>query len=163
MLVFVAIIFLGSRTGYNNTSSTAVNQWFVKKRSLAMSTLSIGNGRGEAIFGPTIGLMVSTMGWRPTALISGIVILVVVAPLSLLVQPLPRRPARGGLARFPEAGGAGTAGQRQPRRGFQPCRTPSKPGGEYTRQPGILEWRFHRQGSDADTHLLALCFVCGPA
>ncbi len=89
MLVFVAVIFLGSRTGYNNASTTAVNQWFRRKRGLAMSTLSIGNGLGGAAFGPMIGLMVFTMGWRPTALIFGIVILAVVAPLSLLVRRSP--------------------------------------------------------------------------
>ncbi len=89
LLVFVAVIFLGSRTGYNNASTTAVNQWFRRKRSLAMSTLSIGNGLGGAAFGPLIGLMVLTLGWRPTALIFGIVILAVVPPLSLLVRRSP--------------------------------------------------------------------------
>ena len=90
MLVFVLLIFVGSRTGYNNASTTAVNQWFRRKRGVAMSLLSVGNGLGGVVFGPVMGLLVFTLlGWRSTALVAGIVILAVVVPLSFLVRRSP--------------------------------------------------------------------------
>ena len=90
LLVWVGVIFVGSRTGYNNASTAAVIQWFRRKRGLAMSILSVGNGLGGVIFGPLMGLLVFTLlGWRSTALLAGVVILAVVVPLSMLVRRSP--------------------------------------------------------------------------
>jgi MFS family permease len=89
MLIFIGFLSLGFRSGYNNASITAVNNWFRKRRTLAMSMVSIGNGIGGAVLAPLAGLMVFTLGWRTAALISGIAILAVVVPLSLLVRRSP--------------------------------------------------------------------------
>lgn len=88
MLVFIGFLSLGFRSGYNNASIAAVNNWFRRRRSLAMSVVSMGNGAG-GLFAPLVGWMVFTQGWRTSALISGIAILVVVVPLSLLVKRSP--------------------------------------------------------------------------
>ena len=88
ILVFVGFLSVGFRSGYNNASVAAVNNWFHRRRGLAMSIVSMGNGLGGA-FAPLIGLLVVTVGWRHTALISGIAIIAVVVPLSLLVRRAP--------------------------------------------------------------------------
>ncbi|MEK7814292.1 MAG: MFS transporter, partial [Chloroflexota bacterium] len=88
MLIFIGFLSLGFRSGYNNASIAALNNWFRRKRSLAMSIASIGNGLGGAL-APLVGLMVFTLGWRPAALISGIAIIAVVIPLSFLVRRSP--------------------------------------------------------------------------
>jgi MFS family permease len=79
---------VGFRSGYNNASIAAVNNWFRRKRGLAMSIVSIGNGLGGAI-APLTGLLVITVGWRTAVLISGIAIIAIVVPLSLLVRRSP--------------------------------------------------------------------------
>ena len=89
MLVFVGLLSLGFRGGYNNASVPALNQWFRRRRSLAISTASIGTGLGGALVAPLIGIMVVTWGWRQAALVSGIAILAVVLPLSYLVKKTP--------------------------------------------------------------------------
>ena len=88
LLVFVGLA-VASRAGYNNASIPAVNQWFRRKRSLAISIVSTGQGVGGAVLTPIVGLMVFNLGWRTSALISGIAIMAVVLPLSLLVKRSP--------------------------------------------------------------------------
>ena len=89
MLVYIGLLSVGFRAGYNNASIPAVNHWFNRKRSLAMSIVSTGHGLGGAAIAPIVGLMIYSIGWRPAALISGIVILAVVVPLSLMVRRSP--------------------------------------------------------------------------
>jgi sugar phosphate permease len=88
LLIFVGLLSVGFRSGYNNASIAAVNNWFRRKRGLAMSIVSIGNGLGGAI-APLTGLLVITVGWRTAVLISGIAIIAIVVPLSLLVRRSP--------------------------------------------------------------------------
>jgi MFS family permease len=88
VLVFVGLLSVGFRSGYNNASIAAVNNWFRRKRGLAMSIVSMGNGLGGAI-APLIGLMVITVGWRNAILYSGIAIIAVVMPLSMLMRRSP--------------------------------------------------------------------------
>jgi MFS family permease len=88
ILVFVGVLSLGFRSGYNTASVAAVNNWFRKRRGVAMSVVSMGNGLGGSL-APVVGLMVLNLGWRNAALISGIAILVVVVPLSFLLRDSP--------------------------------------------------------------------------
>lgn len=89
MLIFVGMLSVGFRSGYNNASMAAVNQWFRRKRSLAMSIVAAGNGLGGAALAPLVGLMVFSLGWRTAALLSGLGILVVVVPLACLMRTSP--------------------------------------------------------------------------
>ena len=112
LLVFVGLISFGFRTGYNNAASAALNQWFRRRRALAMSVSSIGTGLGGVGIAPLVGLLVLKLGWRTAAQISGITILAIVIPLSLLVR---RSPESMGLLPdgdrvdwpFPQEAGAG--------------------------------------------------------
>ena len=88
LFVFVGFLSLGFRSGYNNASVTAVNQWFRRKRSLAMSIVSVGNGLGGA-FAPLVALLVITVGWRPAVFISGLIIIAIICPLSLVMRGTP--------------------------------------------------------------------------
>ena len=89
LLVFVGLLSLGFRAGYNNATVPALNQWFRRRRSLAMSSASTGTGFGGFLVTPLMGLLVLTLGWRIAAMASGIGIIVIVVPLSLLVRRTP--------------------------------------------------------------------------
>lgn len=89
MCIFVGMLSVGFRSGYNNASLAAVNQWFRRKRSLAMSVVAAGNGLGGAALAPLVGFMVFSLGWRTAALLSGLGILLVVLPLAYLMRPSP--------------------------------------------------------------------------
>jgi MFS family permease len=68
--------------------------WFVRKRSREFSLLAVGAGIGGFICAPVASELVINYGWRFTCLAIGIVIWVVVLPLSLIVK---RRPEDEGL------------------------------------------------------------------
>ena len=89
VLVFVGLISVGMRSGYNNASVPALNQWFRRRRAFAMSLASVGNGLGGFLIVPILVPLIVWVGWRDAAIISGIGIIVVVVPLSLLVRRSP--------------------------------------------------------------------------
>lgn len=89
MLVFVGLLSLGVRIGSNNACIPAINQWFRRKRTLAMSIVYSGQGMGGTVITPILGLMVVGLGWRTSAVICGIAVLCIVVPLSLLVRRSP--------------------------------------------------------------------------
>lgn len=88
LLVFVGFLSVGFRSGYNNASIAAINNWFRRRRGLAMSLVSVGHGLGGAI-APVAGWMVLTFGWQVAVRISGVGIILVVVPLSFLVKRSP--------------------------------------------------------------------------
>ena len=89
MLVFVGLLSLGVRIGSNNACIPAVNQWFRRKRTLAMSLLYSGQGLGGTVITPILGLMVVGLGWRTSAVICGIAVLGIIVPISFFVRRSP--------------------------------------------------------------------------
>ena len=94
LLVFVGLLSLGFRAGYNNALMPAINQWFRRHRALAMAVAGMGSPLGGILIAPMMGLLVYEIGWRNTAFISGAAILAVVMPLALFVH---RSPEEKGL------------------------------------------------------------------
>ncbi len=94
LLVFVGLLSLGFRAGYNNALMPAINQWFRRHRALAMAVAGMGSPLGGILIAPVMGLLVYEIGWRNAAFISGAVILAVVLPLTFLVY---RSPEERGL------------------------------------------------------------------
>ena len=84
--VFVGLLSLGFRAGYNNATMPAINQWFRRHRGLAMGLAGMGTAIGGTLIAPLMGFLVLSAGWRPAAFISGVIILAVVIPLSFLIR-----------------------------------------------------------------------------
>lgn len=89
MLVFVGLMSLGFRAGYNNALMPAINQWFRRHRALAMAVAGMGSPAGGLLIAPAVGLLVVEIGWRPIAFASGAAILALVVPLALFVHRSP--------------------------------------------------------------------------
>lgn len=88
LLVFVIFLSVGFRSGYNNASIAAVNNWFRRRRGLAMSVVSMGNGLGGAS-AYLVGLLIFMVGWRDACTILGFCIIAVVIPLSYFLRRAP--------------------------------------------------------------------------
>ena len=84
--VFVGLLSLGFRAGYNNATMPAINQWFRRHRGLAMGLAGMGTAIGGTAIAPLMGFLVLSAGWRPAAFISGVIILSVVIPVSFLIR-----------------------------------------------------------------------------
>ncbi|MFC2044178.1 MFS transporter [Chloroflexota bacterium] len=61
---------------------TAITNWFVKKRGLALSIRWVFSGLSGVLILPLIALLIYTQGWRMTCLIGGVVMVLVGLPLA---------------------------------------------------------------------------------
>ena len=84
--VFVGLLSLGFRAGYNNATMPALNQWLRRHRGLAMGLAGMGTAIGGTTIAPLMGFLVLSAGWRPAAFISGVIIITVVIPMSFLIR-----------------------------------------------------------------------------
>ena len=89
LVVFVGLLSMGFRAGYNNALMPAINQWFRRHRGLAMAVAGMGSPIGGILIAPMTGLLVYEIGWVVTARISGVAVLAVVLPLAFLVYRSP--------------------------------------------------------------------------
>ena len=89
MLIFIGLLSVGFRSGYNHATIPTINRWFLRKKSLAMSLASSGRGLGGAVITPLVALMIFRLGWRTAALVSGIGIIAVMVPLVPLMRRSP--------------------------------------------------------------------------
>ncbi|MFH1485180.1 MAG: MFS transporter [Chloroflexota bacterium] len=94
LLVYMVLIAMGYGAAFQQATMAAVNNWFVRRRALAMSVVISAFGLGGAIVSPMLSAGVQQLGWRSTAFIAGLVIIAITTPLSLLV---PRSPESKGL------------------------------------------------------------------
>ena len=88
LVIFVGFLSVGFRSGYNNASVAAVNNWFRRRRGFAMSIVSMGNGLGGAS-APLVGLLIFAIGWRDACTVLGFLIIGVVVPLSWFMRRSP--------------------------------------------------------------------------
>ena len=91
VVIFVGMVGVGKSSGLGQVLISAVNRWFIRRRSLAMSICITGFASGGAVLLPLISIGVSTIGWRDVMLYSGISMAVVVVPLALLVRHSPEQ------------------------------------------------------------------------
>lgn len=98
-LPFLYVMFIVLSLGRSGTSnipiSTAVVNWFYKRRGLAMGIQSTGIGFGGVLIGPAMAFLITTLGWRPAFIIAGVGVLVIVLPINIFV--LRNRPSDKGL------------------------------------------------------------------
>lgn len=79
--------------GANMMTYTAHSQflpnWFVRRRALAISIAFAGAGVGAIVLLPWLQSIILTQGWRASCTVIGLLVLLVIAPLSLLVWKRP--------------------------------------------------------------------------
>ena len=86
--VFVVIAVGGSLGGFA-TAMVSIVHWFDRHRSKAVAGSQLGFSLGGLAV-PLLTLLLQWVGWRWTAFLSGIFILVITTPLSVLVRHAPR-------------------------------------------------------------------------
>ena len=76
LIVLLGLLSIGFSTGYDQGVLSSPNRWFIRHRARALSYVMAGARIGTLAVAPVVGLMVVHVGWKPTALISGMVVLV---------------------------------------------------------------------------------------
>jgi MFS family permease len=122
VVLFVGVVTAGKTAGMGQTLLALVNQWFVRRRALALSTLMTAFAAGGALVVPLVHLGVEHLTWRGTLLYGGIFITLLTVPVAWVVRSRPED--MGLVPDGPEP--ARRAGQRRPQR------RPPPPSGEFT-------------------------------
>ena len=113
---FYFVVAIGASVGGFMTVSVAVVTWFERLRSRALGYMSTGFAFGGFLALP-VGLMITEIGWRHSALVSAAVLFIVGQAVAFLFV---RRPEDRGLvkdgepAAASEAGATGTAARTRP-------------------------------------------------
>jgi len=85
-------LFIGVGGGFGGilSTTTVVNNWFVKKRAWALSIVFGAGGIGGMILGPTLMMLIVKVGWRYTCLtIIGLIFILAIILPGLFVRNKP--------------------------------------------------------------------------
>jgi MFS family permease len=93
-LLWAAIGVIMAATFYEPAFVVVAN-WFVRKRSLALTFLTFGGGLASVVFIPLATRLIDRYGWRDALLVLAVILAAITIPLHALV--LRRRPADVGL------------------------------------------------------------------
>lgn len=107
-LVYVLLISTGASTGFFAPLMAAVNIWFARKRTIALSIVNSFSRGSAFIVTPLLSFLVLTFGWERASLIAGVSIMVVVCPAALVHR---RSPESMGLR--PDGDSVGSPGPAQ--------------------------------------------------
>ena len=86
--IYVGLLATGSSFGSARPIQISLANWFIKKRSRAMGFLMTGFGIGGSLVF-VYSWVIEALGWRSACVLSGVLILVVSIPLSLVIKHRP--------------------------------------------------------------------------
>ncbi|MFQ6086328.1 MAG: MFS transporter, partial [Candidatus Bathyarchaeia archaeon] len=89
MYAVYGLLSLGYNIGYTHAMTAAVANWFVKKRSRAMSIYTLGAGIGGAIVVPLLARLIFQVGWRAASVITGLSLWIIGFPLAIIIRHRP--------------------------------------------------------------------------
>lgn len=89
ILFYSFVISIGRVAGVTPTLMTTVNQWFVRRKALAISILSTCYVSGGAAVVPLLALSNAHLGWRTTLLSAGIFLCLLALPVTLVLRNRP--------------------------------------------------------------------------
>lgn len=89
-LVYGVLISIGMSAMLYIPAFVVIAKWFSRKLSRALSVLSVGAGLGGLVFAPVSALIIQRFGWRIAFLVIGVIIWIVVLPLTMVIRENPQ-------------------------------------------------------------------------
>jgi MFS family permease len=89
LITYLGLISLAYSAGFIQTPMVVANNWFVRKRARAMTTVAAAVTMGGTLITPVLALVVNQWGWRWGAFLAGCAFLFVCIPLSLQIKRSP--------------------------------------------------------------------------
>ena len=111
LILFAGVISLGKSAGLGQTLMAGVNQWFIRKRHVAMSALMTAFAGGGALIVPLLNESIQLLGWRQTLIWTGVGILALTLPASFIIRSRPEDMGLRPDGDPPVDGAAGSSGQ----------------------------------------------------
>ena len=89
VVLFSFLVSMGKSAGFGQTLMAAVNQWFIRRRAVAMSTLMTAFAGGGAFVVLLLDWGIRALGWRDTIFWTGIFIIALTLPIALVIRSRP--------------------------------------------------------------------------
>lgn len=99
LVVYLGLVSLGFNASFSSTALAVVNNWFIRRKSLAMSIPIAAFDLGGGLITPPLALGILHLGWRTTAALSGIFLVATVLPFAYFLR---RSPESMGLRPYGE-------------------------------------------------------------
>ncbi|MSQ05715.1 MAG: MFS transporter [Dehalococcoidia bacterium] len=88
-LVYLGMVSLGNSIAFQHAMFAGLNNWFRRRRSLAISVLAAISSLGGMVLVPVVSFIVLKRDWHWAAAASGVAYLVIVLPLTLWFRNRP--------------------------------------------------------------------------
>ena len=89
ILLYSVIVAIGRTAAFNPTLLATINQWFVRRKAIAMSLLGTSFTAGAAVIIPLFALGSASIGWRHTIFIAGLVLCLLTLPAAKVIRNKP--------------------------------------------------------------------------
>jgi MFS family permease len=87
--IYLLVVTAGANLGFSYALATLINNWFYRRKALAMSAFQAVDSVLPAVLVGVVALAIAAFGWQTTAKIIGIVLLMVILPLSWFIKDAP--------------------------------------------------------------------------
>jgi MFS family permease len=87
--LYLLVVTAGANLGFSYALSTLINNWFYRRKALAMSVFQAVDSFLPAVLVGVMALAIAALGWQATAKIIGLVLLVVILPLAFFIKDAP--------------------------------------------------------------------------
>ena len=88
-LIYLGIVTVGSNIGFSYSTAALINNWFYRRKALAMSCFQSIDSVVPALLVPVVAISITTWGLETTFNAIGIILLGTVLPLSFLIKNTP--------------------------------------------------------------------------
>ena len=89
VFLFAGVVSVGKTAAVGQTLMAAVNQWFIRRKALALSTLMTSFAAGGAFVVLLLDFGISQIGWRSTIFVTGLFITLLTIPVALVIRSRP--------------------------------------------------------------------------
>lgn len=89
VIIYMGVVSLSFHAGFMDAPMLIANNWFIRKRTMAMALISASIGIGGFVLTPFLAAAVQAWGWRRAAFGNGLIFLLVGLPLAVLVRRSP--------------------------------------------------------------------------
>ncbi len=90
-VLYLLVVTTGANLGFSYALATLINNWFYRRKAFAMSAFQAVDSFVPAVLVGVIALAIAAWGWQTTATVTGLVLLMVIVPLSFCLTDAPER------------------------------------------------------------------------
>ena len=90
-VLYLLVVTTGANLGFSYALATLINNWFYRRKAFAMSAFQAVDSLVPAVLVGVIALAIAAWGWQTTSTVTGLVLLMVIVPLSCCLTDAPER------------------------------------------------------------------------